>query len=99
MINLNDDRQYIPVFTKEDLLKYYSEYDILKHYLGDFELGETFNSPIRKGDDNPSFNIFYSKKNNCLLFKDFAGKRGDFITLIQELLGLVSYNEYLMIWE
>ncbi len=92
MIDLND---YLPEekLKKEDLLKYYSEYDIIKFYIGDFKLGETFRSPIRKGDDYPSFNIFYSKRHNCLLFKDFAGKRGDFVILIQELLGIPSYNE------
>jgi hypothetical protein len=64
-------------------------------YLGSFKIGETFTSPLRAGDENPSFNVFYSKRNNCLLFKDFAGKRGDFVTLVQELYSLSTYNEAL----
>jgi hypothetical protein len=96
MINLNDSKYNTKkFFTKEDILKYVSEYDIFKVYLGDFKLGETFKSPLRSGDDDPSFNIFYSKRHNCLLFKDFAGKRGDFVRLVQELFGISSYNEAL----
>ncbi len=96
MIDLNDSK-YIQeeFFTKEDLLKHYSEYEIFKMYVGDFTIGEVFKSPIRSGDDNPSFNIFYSKRNNCLLFKDFAGRRGDFVTLVQELYHIANYNDAL----
>jgi len=94
MINLNDSK-YLQeeFFTKEDLLKNNTDYHIFKMYVGDFTVGETFKSPIRSGDENPSFNIFYSKRNNCLLFKDFAGRRGDFVILVQELYHIPSYND------
>jgi len=93
MINLNDKR-YLPDerITKESLLEAFSEHDIFRHYLGEFTLGEPMKSPIRPGDDIPSFNVFYSKRYNCLLFKDFAGKRGDCIRLVQELLALPTYQ-------
>jgi len=94
MINLNDSKYLQEEFlTKEDLLKNYTDYHIFKLYVGDFTVGETFRSPIRSGDNNPSFNIFYSKRNNCLLFKDFAGKRGDFVTLVQEMYNIPNYND------
>jgi hypothetical protein len=92
-INLNDKKYTSDKVTKEDLLKQYTEYDIISHYIGDFKLGETFRSPIRSGDTFPSFNIFYSDRLGCLLFKDFAGKRGDFIKLVQELLAIPTYHE------
>lgn len=94
MINLNDKR-YIPEhkITKEELLSQFSEEEIFRHYVGEFSLGDTMCSPLRKDDNIPSFNIFYSKRHNCLLFKDFAGKRGDCIILVQELLGIPSYQE------
>jgi len=94
MIDLNDPK-YLQeeFFTKEDLLKNSTDYHIFKMYVGDFTVGETFRSPIRSGDNNPSFNIFHSKRNNCLLFKDFAGKRGDFVVLVQELYHISSYND------
>lgn len=91
MINLNDPK-YIQL-TKEELLLKYSDYDIFKYYVGDFELGQVYNSPLRRGDDIPSFNIFYSSQHNCLLFKDFAGKRGDVIIFVQELFSLLTYQD------
>lgn len=92
-INLNDPKFLSNGITKEELLKKYSDYDIFKYYLGDFELGDTYHSPLRHDDSIPSFNIFYSKRHGCLLFKDFAGRRGDCIRFVQYLLGLKSYNE------
>ena len=93
MINLNDKKYQPRELTKEDLLAKYSEEDIFKNYIGDFELGEVYRSPIRSDDTIPSFNIFYSKRHGCLLFKDFAGKRGDCIRFVQALLGLQTYQD------
>jgi len=92
-IDLNDSKFLSKGITKEELLKKYSDYDIFRYYLGDFELGDTYHSPLRHDDSIPSFNIFYSKQYGCLLFKDFAGRRGDCIRFVQYLLGLKSYNE------
>lgn len=93
MINLNDSK-YIPgKVSKEELLELYSDYDIFRHYIGDFELSQTYRSPIRRGDSTPSFNIFYSRRYNCLLFKDFGGKRGDCVKFVQELLSIPKYQD------
>jgi hypothetical protein len=92
MINLNDGKYLSPNITKEELINKYSEYDIFRNYIGDFELGQTYRSPLRRDDDVPSFNVFYSRRHHCLLFKDFAGKRGDCIRLVQEMLSLPSYQ-------
>ena len=91
MINLNDIKY--EKITKEDLFKKFSEYDIFRYYIGDFELGQTYCSPLRRDDKIPSFNIFHSNRHGCLLFKDFAGKRGDCIILVQELYSLCSYQD------
>jgi len=93
MINLNDKK--FSEVTKEDILEKYSEYDIFKHYIGDFELGQTYKSPLRRDDDTPSFNVFHSRRYGCLLFKDFAGRRGDCVRFVQALLGLGTYQEAL----
>jgi hypothetical protein len=95
MIDLNNPKYISEKLTKEILLKKFSEEKIFEHYVGDFELGVPMKSPIRSGDDTPSFNIFYSKRHDCLLFKDFAGKRGDCVKLVQELLGISSYQKAL----
>jgi chorismate mutase len=94
MINLNSE-EYQPKsdITKEQLLEKYSDYDIYKQYIGDFDVGEVFRSPLRRDDDRPSFNIFYSKRYDRLLFKDFAGKRGDCIKFVQLLLSLSTYRD------
>jgi hypothetical protein len=93
MIDLNDSKYNTDKITKEQLLTKFSEEEIFKHYVGEFELGQPMKSPIRNGDEVPSFNIFYSKNNGCLLFKDFAGKRGDFVRLVQELYSISSYQK------
>ena len=92
-INLNDPKILNKDLSKEELLSKYTDYDIFRHYLGDFEIGETYRSPLRTNDKIPSFNVFYSKQYGCLLFKDFAGRRGDCIRFVQYLLGLRTYYE------
>jgi len=98
MVDLNSEK-YLKRkddVTKENILKYISEYDIVYHYLGDVKLGQLIKSPIRKGDEHPSFNIFYSEKFRCLMFKDFAYKTGDVIVLVKELLKLESMHKTLL---
>jgi hypothetical protein len=92
-INLNDPKILNKDLSKEELLSKYTDYDIFRYYLGDFEIGETYRSPLRTNDKIPSFNVFYSKQYGCLLFKDFAGRRGDCIRFVQYLLGLRTYYE------
>ena len=92
-INLNDPKIFHNDLSKEDLLEKYTDYEIFRYYLGDFEIGETYRSPLRTNDKIPSFNVFYSKQHGCLLFKDFAGRRGDCIRFVQYLLGLRTYYD------
>ena len=49
MINLND-KEYTesPYATRDDLLKHYNEYEYLRNYIGDFELGRSICSPLRE---------------------------------------------------
>lgn len=96
MIDFNDpyytQRSFL---TKEGLLLYYSDYDYLKGYFPELEVGQTINSPFRT-DKHPSFSIYYSQQHNCILYKDLkTGEMGDFVLFIQKLLGIVSYKDTL----
>jgi len=77
-------------YSKENILKLIPQEDIFKRYFGEFTTGCAYNSPLRKGDSNPSFNIYYS--DGILLYKDFAHSTGDCFKFVQELYGL-SYKE------
>ena len=72
--------------TPENILRLISEEDVFRHYIGqDFVLGSS-SSPLRKGDDSPSFSIFASNRSKYnLRFKDHAtGKSGscfDFVMM------------------
>ena len=84
--------------TPENILRLISEEDIFRHYMGnDFVIGTT-NSPLRKGDQVPSFSIFVSRRSKYVLrFKDHAmGKSGscfDFVMLKYNL----TYSESLVV--
>jgi len=95
-INLNDPKYISKKFvTKTDLYKHYSEYDILRAYFGDIKINTVISSPLRK-DNHPSFNIFYSPVNGCLLFKDFTtDDKGDIIRLVQLKYSLPIYQDAL----
>ena len=81
--------------TIDYILSKVSEYDIYSHYIGDFKVGMIYNSPFRK-DKNPSFGVFYSKKNNKLLFKDHGtGECGDIIKFVSLYTNLTNYNNIL----
>ncbi len=92
-INLNDRREFL---TSDSLLKYVSDYDIFRYYIGhDFIIGRAFKSPLRE-DTSPSFSIFISSRaGNPLLFKDFGtGETGGAVKFVQ-LLHNIDYNEAL----
>lgn len=58
----------------EEILKRVNEGSLWRYYLGyDFELKKSYSSPLRVGDDNPSFNI-YEDRRGRLMFKDFGGE-------------------------
>lgn len=82
--------------TLENLLKRVSEYDIYAHYMGEFKLGNVYNSPIRK-DKNPSFSVFVSRKSGKLLYRDFAtGDSGDVINFVSAITGVTNFNDILI---
>lgn len=73
--------------TKEDILNYISEGDILKYYLGISKIPCVINSPLRP-DKNPSFGM-YSLDNKKVYYKDFSTKdTGDTFMLFSKLWNL-----------
>jgi len=92
-IDLNDPKFLNDQITKEDLFRKHTDYEIFKYYLRKFRNRGCYRSPLRMDDSNPSFSVFYSKQHGCLLFKDFAGYRGDCVRFVQYLLGLKSYQD------
>ena len=66
-------------------------YSIYSYYLGfEPEIRTRYSSPLRKGDLNPSFSLYFSKYNDdILMFKDSAtGKYGGVFKFVGLLLGL-----------
>ena len=81
--------------TLDLILSRVSEYDIYARYIGQFKIGNIYNSPLRQ-DKNPSFGIFYSKRTNKLLFKDHgSGECGDVIKFVSLYTGLTNYHDIL----
>lgn len=81
--------------TKEYILSKVSDYDIYTKYIGNFKVGAVYNSPLRK-DRNPSFGIYWSKKHNCLYFKDYGtGEFGDVFRFVSLYTGITDYKELL----
>ena len=77
--------------SKKNILKYIDDYSIYCFYIGaELELKTKYSSPIRKGDDDPSFSMYYSKykkAENKILFKDSAvGIYGDVFKFVGALM-------------
>lgn len=75
------------------LLELVDEYSMYCHYLGfEPELGTKYRSPLRMGDDNPSFSIYTQTKLKGpfeFAWKDHGlSKHGDIFTLVGLLFGL-----------
>ncbi len=77
--------------SEENLLKYVSDYDIFKYYIGDFKVGKAFNSPFRD-DAHASFNIGYSPITNRLYYNDYILGGGNTIMFVMYKYNL-SYKE------
>lgn len=70
-LSLNDIRQCL------------SDYDIYAYYMGKFQVGRLYNSPLRTTDQNPSFAVFPARSGD-LLFKDHgSGQSGNVITFVK----------------
>lgn len=76
--------------SRENILKYLDQYSIYSFYIGaELETRTKYSSPLRKGDEDPSFSIWWSDKyDDVMLFKDNAtGQCGDVFTFVRYLLG------------
>lgn len=93
MINLLDSKYSEKQLVDSELiLQKVSDYNIFKYYYPELEVGCNTNSPLRK-DKNPSFSVYWSKKFNRLMFKDFAnGERGDVFVFLTKYLNLNYYE-------
>ena len=66
-----------------DILSQIDEYDIYAYYMGNFDIGKLYNSPLRTDDKNPSFAIFKGRRGN-LMFKDHgSGESGNVIKIVK----------------
>lgn len=77
--------------NEENLLKYISDYDVFRYYIGEFAIGRAFNSPFRK-DNCASFNIGYNSTTNRLYYNDYVLGGGSFITFVMYKYAL-TYRE------
>ena len=63
--------------TIQNVRKLVDDYSLISYYLGqELELHTKYSSPLREGDENPSFSVFYGYGNldpNVLYFKDQIG--------------------------
>lgn len=80
--------------STENILKYIDDYSIYSHYIGkELELGTRYSSPIRKGDDNPSFSLFQGRDGK-IFFKDHATTfKGDVFNFVRILMSDGNPNE------
>jgi len=86
--------------TVENVRKLVDDYSLISHYLGEeLELFTKYSSPLREGDENPSFSIFYGYDGldkTRLYFKDQIGiAKGDIYTFLKIYLGANSMYELL----
>lgn len=76
-----------------DLLSQLDDYDIYAYYMGNFEVGKLYNSPLRHDDKIPSFAVFKGRRGN-LMFKDHgSGLAGNAITFVKEYKNIRSEGE------
>ena len=78
------------LLSKANILKYVDDYSLFSFYIQEeLELYTKYSSPLRQGDEDPSFSLYYSKyKPDVIYFKDSAtGKFGDVFTFLKEFLG------------
>ena len=90
MYDLNDSK-FID-FTKQDIYRYVTDYQIFSYYFNHLPLGHKTNSPYRN-DSDPSFIV--SDRYGEIRFKDFStGDSGDVISLLS-LVEKITYKSAL----
>lgn len=71
------------ILSFSDIKRHLRDYDIYAHYLGKFQVGKLYNSPLRTNDKIPSFAVFPARNGN-LLFKDHgSGQTGTAYTFVK----------------
>lgn len=70
-----------------NILRYIDDYSIYSYYIGlELELNARYSSPLRTGDDNPSFCLFKGKEDR-IFFKDHATTfKGDVFQFVRILM-------------
>jgi hypothetical protein len=77
------------ILSKANVLKYVDDFSIYSFYIGEeLELYTKYSSPLRIGDDDPSFSLYYSKyKPDIIMFKDNStGVSGDVFKFLKQYL-------------
>lgn len=95
-------QQYVEdnLLSKKNILKYIDDYSLYSYYIGEeLELVTKYSSPLREGDEDPSFSLYYSKYvDDKILFKDSAlGVYGDVFKFLEQYLGLSTKGVLLQI--
>jgi hypothetical protein len=97
---MDELEQYIKdnELSQENILNLVDDYDVYCEYIGiDLEIGVKYSSPLREGDDDPSFVLFKSNRDDKILFKDHAtgdtGNVFNFLSLYLDLPKRLVYKQ------
>jgi len=82
--------------SQPNLLNLVDDYDVYCEYIGtDLEIGVKYSSPLRDGDDDPSFVLFQSNRDHKIMFKDHAtGQTGNVFHFLNLFLGISLHDVY-----
>ena len=86
--------------TTKKVLESIDDYSIYSHYIGvELEIYTKYSSPLREGDDDPSFVLFMSKyKDDLIMFKDMAsGEYGNVFKFLMLLFDASLYDVLSMV--
>jgi len=85
--------------TLEKILNIVDEYHIYSYYIGNpVKVNGPISSPFRK-DNNPSWSLFRSKRNE-IMYKDFAtGETGNVAKFVQKMFDLSYHKALEKIWD
>lgn len=88
-MDLLDEYIHNNLLSKDNILRFVDDYSIYSFYINaELELRTKYSSPLREGDDDPSFSLYESKyENRGIMFKDSAsGKFGNVFDFVQDLM-------------
>lgn len=85
--------------TMKNVRQAVDDYSLISYYLGqELELNTRYSSPLREGDENPSFSLFYGYgkgSSDKLYFKDHVRGSGDVYDFLKEYLGADTMHSLL----